>query len=159
LIISAAAGYTNKLSADQTTINPSWNEMVATVMYIIGYLWCIAVLAVLLWAKSLSGAPRPERKIAWFTAAVLPFICVRIVWAILSSFIHNDVFNVFGGSIVAYTIMAPTMELAVVILYLVLGFSLESLGQAVKVEALERASIGEPPLSRRERGLRRFMGN
>lgn len=55
----------------------------------------------------------------------LPILFIRIIYSILSAFLHNKTFSMLRGSLGAYIGMAVIEEFVVIAIYLTLGFMLE----------------------------------
>jgi hypothetical protein len=96
----------------------------------------IALVSVL----KLSHGPSEGRKLSWVVVIALPFILVRIAYSIISVFSHNSHFNILTGSVAIHVVMAILEEMAVVILYLAVGWTMDSL-----------PPNNSPPASRRSR--------
>ena len=63
-----------------------------------------------------------ERRLGFGVAIALPFLLIRLIYSVLSVFLHDHHFNIFNGSVAVYAVMAVLMEFAVVLDYLFVGF-------------------------------------
>jgi len=124
MILSISGGTTAKISAD-STIEITAQTKVAIVLYVAALALCTAVL--LLCLRQLSFVPPMERQAAYVVAFVLPLLAVRIIYAALAVFVHDETFRMLGGSVSAYAGMALAEEFLSVLLYIVLGFRLGKL--------------------------------
>jgi len=124
MILSISGGTTAKINADGT-IEITAQTKVAIVIYIVALVLCIAIL--LLCLTQLGLVPPPERQAAYAAAFVLPLMAVRVAYASLAVFVHDETFRMLGGSVGAYAGMALVEEFLVVVLYIILGFRLGKL--------------------------------
>jgi hypothetical protein len=117
---------------------PQVTTKAGVVMYFVALvaLTVIAFVSVL----KLSHGPSEGRKLAWVVIIALPFILVRIAYSIISVFSHNRHFNILTGSVAIHVVMAILEEMAVVILYIAVGWTMDSL-----------PPNNSPPASRRSR--------
>jgi hypothetical protein len=95
----------------------------------IGLVLLITIYAVLLLLTSFffmkrSHAEPPERRLVKAIACSLPFILVRLIYAVLVIFSKVPAFNIFEARTVAYGLMAIFPEMVVVLLYVGVGMTL-----------------------------------
>lgn len=87
----------------------------------------------------LSNAPSDEKRLAWVVVIALPFILVRLIYSLISVFAHSHSFNLLTGSVAIHVVMAVLEEMAVVFLYLVIGWKTDIL------TATDRGPIASRP--------------
>jgi len=71
-----------------------------------------------------SHAEPPEHRLVKAIACSLPFILVRLIYAILIIFAHVKDFSVFNTRVVTYGLMAIFQEMVVIVLYIGVGMTL-----------------------------------
>jgi hypothetical protein len=74
----------------------------------------------------LSNAPTDDKRLVWTVVIALPFILIRIIYSLISVFSHIHSFNRFTGSVAILVVMGVLEEMAVVSLYLIIGWKLEA---------------------------------
>lgn len=114
---------------------PSTSSKVGIILYIV----VLAALA-LIFIRSLpnaSAVPHPERLLIAYIPIALLAIAVRLLYAALCIFVHNNTFSLFGSSIVADVVMAIVVEFFIVIITLVLGFKLGRINDSVQGEIVD----------------------
>lgn len=94
-------------------------------------LYLIALIALGLIAAvtthKLSNAPSDDKRLVWVVIIALPFILVRLIYSLISVFSHNRHFNLITGSIAILVVMSVLEEMAVVFIYLVIGWKIDTL--------------------------------
>jgi hypothetical protein len=68
-----------------------------------------------------------ERLVALAIATAAPFILVRLLYSVLSDFLHSHEFNIVDGSVAIHVAMSVIEEFIVVLIYLILGFIIDKL--------------------------------
>jgi hypothetical protein len=68
-----------------------------------------------------------ERLVALAIATAAPFIFVRLLYSVLSDFLHSHEFNIVDGSVAIHVAMSVIEEFIVVLIYLILGFIIDKL--------------------------------
>lgn len=125
MILGIAGGTTLSNPTANGTPQVSSLTQAAIIIYTADFIVCLVIL--LICFSRLARVPASERKISFALMAALPFIGVRILYSVLCCFIHNAIFSLVGGSVVAYVCMAMIEELIVLIIYLILGWTLGKL--------------------------------
>jgi hypothetical protein len=104
---------------------PQATTKAGVVLYLIAFIVLVLIAAVV--ASKLSNAPSEDKRLVWAVIIALPFILVRIIYSLISVFSHNRHFNLITGSIIIHVFMSVLEEMAVVIIYLVIGWKTEAL--------------------------------
>jgi hypothetical protein len=123
LILCIVGGTSSYSSAG--VYQPQVTTKAGVILYFLA-LVALTVIAVVS-ALKLSHGPSEGKKLAWVVLIALPFILVRIAYSIISVFVHNRHFNLLTGSVAIHVVMAILEEMAVVILYLAVGWTMDSL--------------------------------
>ena len=94
-------------------------------------LYLIAFIALVLIAAAtifkLSNALNDDKWLVRAVLIALPLLLVRIAYSILSAFAHSRHFNLITGSVVILVVMATLEEMAVVFIYLLVGWKIDTL--------------------------------
>ncbi|KAG4031028.1 hypothetical protein MFRU_010g01540 [Monilinia fructicola] len=114
---------------------PGTESKVSNMLFIVAY---VALLSItILTSVSISHAENGEKRILAAIAMALPFLLVRLLYSILSTFVaHSTEFNSFSGSVTILLCVALLEELVIVVIYLGIGVTL-------KVQPKDRAVQGE----------------
>ncbi len=107
-----------------------------TIIFIVSYLAIVAATAMI--SFSVSHAEKGEKRILTAVAISLPFLLVRLVYSIFSTFSHNPKFNVLIGSPTILLCVALIEELIVVLTYEITGLTLS---RVERIEHPEGAQI------------------
>lgn len=91
---------------------------VGILLYIAGFIVTIGVFVVA--TTHLFTVPKSERWLAITAGIALTFIAVRLVFSVLSAFLHSVTFSMVGDEVVVYIGMALVQEFVVIIIYEVL---------------------------------------
>jgi len=94
------------------------------VLYIVAFV-ALCLLAGFILHK-INNAPTNDKKLVWAVILALPFILVRIIYSLISVFSDNRHFNLLTGSVIIHVFMAVLEEMAVVVIYLVVGWMSET---------------------------------
>ena len=78
-------------------------------------------------AHKLSNASSDEKRLVWVVIIALPFILVRLIYSLILVFSHNRHFNLITGSVAIQVVMSVLEEMAVVFIYLVIGWKIDTL--------------------------------
>lgn len=125
LILNIIGQTSNTTPEGLTQINTKTKIGVA--IFIVAYvLLCLLVLAV---GSRRSRIEQGERRLLFATAVSLPFILVRLVYSILTVYVHSSTFNLFSGNVTAQLVMSVLPEFTVVALYLGVGVTLNNLSR------------------------------
>jgi len=143
LILSIAGGTSGSVSSDDQ-VHVVTTTKVAIVLYVVAFIAIIFVLFMSMTSASI--VPYNERRTSLAVLAALPFIAARLLYSTLSVFVHNHWFNIVNGSVAVRVAMAVVEEFIVVIIYLILGFTLE------KLEVTQQGPILSRPWKERKGG-------
>jgi hypothetical protein len=136
LILSIAGGSSSG-SANGGTPKISTTSKAGIILFIVGF---VGILLVWLATMPQTGVvPGTEKRIPIGVIIAMPFILVRLIYSVLTVFVHNHTFNVLDGSVVVHVVMAVLEEFIVVGIYLVLGFMLNPLSQTERGPIATRA--------------------
>ncbi|KAF6225872.1 hypothetical protein HO133_009874 [Letharia lupina] len=119
LILSIAGGSNSISSGDNFKVQST--SKVGIILYILAYV--ALTLISLLTGFKLSQAASGEKRLLLAVILALPFILVRLVYSTLAALTHFQEFNLLTGSVAIFAIMAVAMEFAVVLIYLVTGWT------------------------------------
>jgi hypothetical protein len=123
LILCIVGGTSSTSSAG--VYQPQTTTKAGVVLYLIAFTALGLIAAVT--THWLSNAPSDEKRLVWAVIIALPFILVRLIYSLISIFSHNHHFNLVSGSVVILVVMAVLEEMAVVSLYLVIGWKSNTL--------------------------------
>lgn len=107
---------------------PQTETKVGVVLYMVSFIAIAAIAGIT--AAKLSNAPSQDKRLIWAVLAALPLIFIRLIYSLLSVYAHNHHFNLITGSVAIYTCMSVLEEMAVVVLYLVIGWKTDALKPA-----------------------------
>ncbi|PQE05583.1 transmembrane protein [Rutstroemia sp. NJR-2017a BBW] len=117
-------------ASDSFTTTGKWVpgslSKVGNVLFIVSY--AAIVMASIITSFSISHAEDGEKRILLGIAIALPFLFVRLLYAIISTFTHSKQFSSFTGSVTILLCMSLLMELAVVVVYEGIGVTLRKQG-------------------------------
>lgn len=122
---------------------PGSLSKVGTGLFIACYI--AIVLSTILISFSVGHASHGEKRIIFAVMLSLPFLLVRLVYSIMSTFSTDKDFNLLSGSIVMLLAVAAVEELVIVIIYEAVGLTLQ---QVPRYEVAQ----GEPIVSPGGRG-------
>jgi hypothetical protein len=126
-LILCIVGGTSSTSSDGVYV-PQTETKVGVVLYMVAFIALAAVAGVS--AAKLSNAPTQEKRLVLVVLIALPLIFVRLIYTLLSVFAHNRHFSLITGTIAIKIVMAVLEEMAVVILYLAIGWKTDVLAAA-----------------------------
>lgn len=124
-MILSIAGGSSVSSSDNGTVTISDTSKAAIALYIVAFAG--TTIIGLVSAGYRSAVPGREQRSLAAVAVAWPFILIRLVYSVLAVLGHNSLFSVVGGSVIIRAFMAVVEEFIVVVVYLVLGLSLERL--------------------------------
>lgn len=137
--ILAIVGGTNISVDSGGTYQIPTTSKVGVILYIVGFAG--VALMFLLSAPRISAIPAKERRVAIAIGVALPFIAVRLLYSVLSVFLHDHLFSVATGSTAVRLGMAVVEEIVVVAMYARLGLSID------KLDASSKGPISSRPWS------------
>ncbi len=132
----------------QTTgkYQPGTLSKAGTALFIASYVAIVA--ATVITSFSVSHAEKGEKRIWTAVAISLPFLLVRLVYSILSTFSHNTKFNLMSGSPTILLCVALIEELIVVLIYEIVGLTLPRVDKIEHPEGARIISSGSTDYSR-----------
>jgi hypothetical protein len=123
LILCIVGGTSSTSSAG--VYQPQTTTKVGVVLYLVALIALGLIAAVT--THKLSNAPSDEKRLVWAVIIALPFILVRLIYSLISVFSHNRHFNLITGSVAVWVVMSVLEEMAVVFIYLVIGWKTDTL--------------------------------
>ena len=122
LILCIVGGTSSTSSTGVYT--PQVTTKVGVVIYLLALIALALIAAVT--THKLSNAPSGEKRLVWAVILALPFILVRLIYSLISVFSHDHHFNLITGSVAILVVMSVLEEMAVVVIYLVIGWKTDS---------------------------------
>lgn len=149
LILSIAGGTSGTIQPDGT-VKVATTSKVGIALYIVAF-----VALTFVYFASVSRTycvPAKERRVPVAIAFALPFILVRLVYSACAVFLHSHLFNIVTGNVIVLVVMAIVEEFTVVVIYILLGFTVDKLekGSAGKI-AGRKWKAKKNRLSRRDK--------
>lgn len=139
-ILAIAGGTSISVDSNGNYQIPTTSK-VGVVLYIVAFT-CIALM-VLLSSPQASVVAVKERRVPIAIGVALPFIVVRLLYSVLSVFLHNHLFSVANGSTAVRLGMAVVEEIAVVGIYALLGLFVDKLDASSKGPIVSRPWSGK----------------
>ena len=140
MILAIAGGTNVSVDANGTYHIPATSK-VGVIMYIVGFVAITLVL--LLSVPNTSVVPDRERRIPIAIILALPFLLARLLYSVLSVFIHDHLFSVATGSAAVRIGMSVIEEFVVVVVYAILGLLVDKLDAASKGPIASRPWSGK----------------
>lgn len=103
---------------------------IGVILYIVSFAGIVLVFILSL--PQTSVIPSKERRVPIAISLALPFVLVRLIYSILSVFIHDHLFSVATGSATVRLGMAVIEEFVVVAIYVLLGLFVDKLDASTK---------------------------
>ncbi|PSS12983.1 hypothetical protein M430DRAFT_36183 [Amorphotheca resinae ATCC 22711] len=126
LILSIIGGVHASDHLSQTGVyQPGPLNKAGTALYIVSF--TAILIATIFVSVSISHAENGEKRILLAVAISLPFLFVRLIYSILSTFTRNKDFNVLTGNVTALLCLALLEEFAIVVIYEAIGLTLPKL--------------------------------
>ncbi|TGO12357.1 hypothetical protein BTUL_0090g00490 [Botrytis tulipae] len=130
---------------------PGTESRVSNILFIVSFVAIIATA--MLTSFSISHAENGEKRILLGIAIALPFLFVRLLYSVLSTFVsHSTKFNALNGSVTVLLCMDLLEELVIVVVYLAIGVTLKVKSKDVVADAdmqrLPGTSDSDEPLGR-----------
>jgi hypothetical protein len=91
-----------------------------------------------------SRAETDERRLLHTITLSLPFLCIRMIYTVLVTFMDRDLFKSYEGDVLVIGVMAVLPEMVVVIIYMAEGFTLQQLPKDIKKKNCQRKKGGWP---------------
>ncbi|ESZ96380.1 hypothetical protein SBOR_3212 [Sclerotinia borealis F-4128] len=103
---------------------PGTDSKVSNILFIVSFV--ALLVTTILTSFSISHAENGEKRILLAIAIALPFLFIRLLYSILSTFVaHSTKFNSFTGSVSILLCVALLEELVIVVIYLGIGVTLK----------------------------------
>lgn len=149
-VILAVVGGINSSSAPiPTKFDPK--TKVGVVLFVVAWLGLCLVLAII--ASRISSVELGEKRLVLAVAVSVPFIFVRLLYSLLSSFSKNKDFSSIRGSVIINLVMAIIEEFVVVVVLLGTGLTLRVLPKpAIPAPAQEIPNHGYDSVVYEENG-------
>ncbi|RFU25705.1 hypothetical protein B7463_g10635, partial [Scytalidium lignicola] len=128
-LILSIVGATSSVSPTGV-YQPQATTKVGVVLYVVAFVALVLIAAVI--SAKLSTSPGDDRKFSYAVVLALPFILVRLIYSLISVFAHNSHFNLLTGSVIIHVFMAVLEEMAVVVIYLVVGWMTDALAPTAR---------------------------
>jgi lysylphosphatidylglycerol synthetase-like protein (DUF2156 family) len=125
LCIVGGTSAASSTSSAAGVYQPQATTKAGIVLYLIAFIALGLIAAVI--AHKLSNASSDEKRLVWAVIMALPFILVRLIYSLISVFSHSRYFNLITGSVVILVVMSVLQEMAVVLIYLVIGWITDTL--------------------------------
>lgn len=122
IILSIVGGTSIVPSANGSYTLPT-SSKVGVILYIVGFTAILFMLLVSVPRRAV--VPSKERHVPIVIFLALPFIAVRLLYSILSVFVHDHLFSIATGSVAVNIGMSVIEEFVVVGMYVLLGVWLE----------------------------------
>jgi len=123
-----------------------------TALLIVSYV--AIIIATVITFFSISHAEAGEKRLIVAVAAALPFLLVRLVYSIFSTFTHNTNFNLLKGNITILLCVALIEEFVVIIIYESVGLTLHKVASVEHVKGYVVAGSEDPETpTQRRRGV------
>ncbi|QSZ37175.1 hypothetical protein DSL72_009269 [Monilinia vaccinii-corymbosi] len=104
---------------------PATDSKVSNILFIFSFV--ALLVTTILTTFSISHAEQGEKRILLAISLALPFLFVRLLYSILSTFVaHSTEFNSFTGSVTVLLCVALLEELVIVVIYLGIGLTLHA---------------------------------
>lgn len=144
-LILGIVGGTNASHSYTTTGKwiPGTESKISEILSIVAFMSLLIIT--ILTSFSISHAENGEKRILLAVALALPFLSVRLLYSVLSTFVtHSSQFNSFTGSVTILLCMATLEEVVIVALYLAIGLTLKVLSGDMVVEGDMQRLPGTP---------------
>jgi hypothetical protein len=128
--ILAITGGSNVSVDSKGTYQIPTTSKIGAILYIVGFVGIAAVFVLSL--PHTSVIPNKERRVPIAIGLALLFIIVRLIYSILSVFVHDHLFSVATGSVAVRLGMAVVEEIMVVGIYALLGLFVDKLDASTK---------------------------
>ncbi|CAI4218422.1 unnamed protein product [Parascedosporium putredinis] len=109
---------------------PNSFSKAAVVLFTLVYVGAVAIFALLL--QELQVVPLGEKRLLACFAACLPFIVVRLIYALLANFSHGREFSSINGNPTIWLCMSVVMEFIVVTIVIGISLTLKKLEKPTK---------------------------
>ncbi|KAF7921834.1 hypothetical protein BELL_0268g00070 [Botrytis elliptica] len=128
---------------------PGTESKVSNILFIVSFVAIITTT--ILTSFPISHAEKGEKRILLGITIALPFLFVRLLYSVLSTFVsHSTKFNALNGSVTVLLCMDLLEELAIVVVYLAIGVTLKVKSKDVvadpEIQRASRTSDSDEPL-------------
>jgi hypothetical protein len=112
--------------------NPTTLNKAGTALFIVAYIAILVLVAAI--SFHVPHAEAGERRLFFAVIVSLPFILVRLLYSIISTFTHAKDFNLLNGNVTGVLCMALIEELIVVVVYEGTGLTLQRVPKQTQFE-------------------------
>jgi len=106
---------------------PQTTTKAGEVLYVLAFIILVLIAAVLV--IKVRNTPSGDRRLVWAVILAFPFILVRLIYSLISVFARNPRFSLVTGSVIIHVFMSVLEEMIVVIIYLAVGWTVETLAR------------------------------
>jgi MFS family permease len=137
-LILGIVGGTDAANSFITTgkYTPTDLNKAGTALFIVAYIAMVTLILII--SFHVSHAEKGEKRLFIAVVISLPFILVRLVYSIISTFTHNKNFNLLTGSVTVFLCVALIEEFIVVAVYEGTGLTLKKASKDVHYEATQQ---------------------
>jgi hypothetical protein len=139
LILGIVGGTSSTSSTGVYTVQAT--SKAAVIIYLVAFI--LLVLVAVFTLRKLTNAPGEEKRIAWATIGAFPFILIRIIYSLLAVFSNDPQFNLLTGSVIIHVFMSVVEEMAVVVIYLAIGWRTPALPHSSQGPLVSRPWKGD----------------
>jgi hypothetical protein len=118
-----------------------WTK-VGLMLCAVGYLIMVTLTGAMI--RHQSHAEASEYRLLHTVTRSLPFLFIRLMYSVLTTFMDKNVFKAYEGNVHVIGLMSMLPEMIVVIIYMVEGFTLERLPKDKKKRKCQRKRTGWP---------------
>lgn len=129
--IDAADNYITSGVYTPTDLNKA-----GTALFIVAYVAILILILII--SFHVSHAEKGEKRLFIAVIISLPFILVRLIYSIISTFTHNHSFNLLTGSVTVVLCLALIEEFIVVVVYEGTGLTLKKAPKEAHYEATQQ---------------------
>jgi hypothetical protein len=113
--------------------HPGTLSKAGTALFIVCYV--AVVIVAIATSFSISHAEEGEKRLLLAIAISLPFLLVRLIYSIMSTFTHNKSFNLLSGNVTVILCVALIEEFIIVVVYEGIGLTLQQVPKEQHVES------------------------
>ena len=143
IVIGLILGIVGGVNASDSYISSGFKQYTptdlnkaGTILFIVSYIAIVTLTAVM--SFHVGSAEKGEKRLFMAVALSLPFLLVRLIYSIISTFTKNKSFNLLNGSPTVVLCVALIEEFIVVALYEGTGLTLKKVPKEVHFEATQQ---------------------
>ncbi|KAJ9211496.1 hypothetical protein DTO166G4_6917 [Paecilomyces variotii] len=122
-LIVGIVGQTTGGSSAATLAHPKIETKIGIILFVV--IWVAICFILLALRGRYNDIEDGEHRLLAAVGMSLPFILVRLIYSVLSVFVHNSDFNMITGNVTIMLVMAVLEEFAVVVICLGIGLTLQ----------------------------------